>query len=297
MGKRPPRRRPVVPEGKSVASLGSGSAFQSGKTKCRILTFPYVTTEWPAPASDSAWRTGRPSVEGADRRWLAARKNLPVLTYSVADLPNVEVEVALPDAPSWEHVTEPKVPGFRADRGSRLGCGADGLGWTLPIAREAMARTVSGRRCLSRGRPWRCRYRMDAAYREGGRGRRRSRSSSASTSRRRPPKLGPRRLVRRRPSTRRPRWSLPIEGPVDAARTGGAAASAKREVARSRSRRLSGERSTSQVGSSSPHAMAVDVARPKLPPRRTSKGLSTNSRTLAFSRGRRILHANAGKIR
>ena len=83
----------------------------------------------------------------------------------------------------------------------------------------AVAPSVLGGRCLSRERPWRCRYRMDAAYRErDDRGRRRSRSSSASTSRRRPPKLGPRRLVRRRPSTRRPRWSLPIEGPVDAAR-------------------------------------------------------------------------------
>ncbi len=52
-------------------------------------------------------------------------------------------------------------------------------------------------------------------------------------------------------------------------------------------------RSTSRTGSPPPHAREVAVACRRLPPPHASVGLSTNSRTLAFSCGRRILHAKA----
>ena len=55
---------------------------------------------------------------------------------------------------------------------------------------------------------------------------------------------------------------------------------------------------TDQI-SGRPFAREVDAALWQLSPSRAIEGLSNNlrGRTLAFSRGRRILHAKAGKIR
>ena len=123
-----------------------------------------------------------------------------------------------------------------------------------------------------------------------------------SKSRRRPPKPAPRRLARGRPSTRRPRWSLPIaRAPVtspvagDVAASGGADAASLPVPPLPRGREVD---VTDRI-SRRPFAREVDAAQPQLSPLRAIEGLSNNlrGRTLAFSRGRRILHANAGKIR
>ena len=127
-------------------------------------------------------------------------------------------------------------------------------------------------------------------------------NATPGTSRRRPPKLGPRRRARGRPSTRRPRWSLPItRAPVTSPGTGDVAASGGADAASLPVPPLPRGREVDVTDRISRRHFAreVDAAQPQLSPPRAIEGLSNNLRgpTLAFSRGRRILHAEAGKIR
>ncbi len=157
----------------------------------------------------------------------------------------------------------------------------------------------SGGRCLSRGRPWCCRYRMDPAYREvDDRGRAGLGARPPASRVEGLPSWAHAALCEGGLRRDAPGGCCLSRDPSTLPVTGGAAASANR---RSPDRDRAAHRERGPRRRSDPRGptrgRSVDVARRRLPPRRANEGLRTNSRTLAFSCGRRILHAKAGKIR
>ena len=229
-----------------------------------------MAEECRLPTRESARGIGRQGVDGSARRWLEASEDLPVLTYSVTDLPNVRARAgAVRTLPAGSRLPRRNdlVP---ARKEVSFLVGTTPGRSTLPLAREAVGVSVSelvrSARRIEDPLSW-----GHAASREGGLrgdalgGRCLSRGAPFDAARHG-------RRWRERGSRRRQFTSPPAASCEGGRRRCSNLPSPRREGGRRRP----------------PKTLAASSERGTL----DNDGL-----TLAFSRGRRILHAKAGKIR